>query len=113
MRTWYDFVAPSASQQSTLTSAWMNLIDCDEYLLVADGLGEIRQLGSNPNERALFPSQFCRKRIAQHFSIKKPWDWRQYQFKEPLLLETLHFFFNNPNLYHTKSASRTTPRRIE
>ena len=36
-----------------------------------------------------FPSQFFRRRIAEHFGLEVPWDWRAYTDVEPALLRTL------------------------
>lgn len=70
-----------------LLDAWEALKDAPEYLLIgAAGQTLYRIIDKDADN---FPSQFFRRRIAEHFDLKAPWDWRAYTDVEPSLLKTL------------------------
>jgi diadenosine tetraphosphate (Ap4A) HIT family hydrolase len=75
------------AQTQDLQRAWDSLQNVDEYLLMcADGQTLYSDLTGQPKR---FPSQFFRRRIAEHFRLEAPWDWRLYTDVEPALLQTL------------------------
>jgi diadenosine tetraphosphate (Ap4A) HIT family hydrolase len=62
------------------------------YLFLRDtaGLTAYRDLSAAaPGD---FPSQFMRRKLVEHFGVDRPWDWRQYDYQEPWLLEVLRHF---------------------
>lgn len=71
----------------SLSSALKTLANSPHYLLMgnADRVA-IRDISVGIEH---FPSQFFRRRLAERFSIPKPWDWRQFGTPEDDLLETL------------------------
>lgn len=76
-----------SSSAADIQGAWECLQDSQEYLLVAAaGQTVYRDLSDSPK---MFPSQFFRRRIVEHFRLGAPWDWRQYTEIEPALLRTL------------------------
>jgi len=75
-----------------IMEAYNQLALCDHYLLLRDTHGQVAviQPGSDPTGR--FPSQYFRRVLAAHFGLDAPWDWREYDFPEPALLDVLEHF---------------------
>jgi diadenosine tetraphosphate (Ap4A) HIT family hydrolase len=70
-----------------IQTALGELHSADEYLLLAaDDAVLFRDLRV---DAGAFPSQFFRRRLAEHFQLTAPWDWRAYDAVEPALLDTL------------------------
>ena len=75
------------AQTEDLQKAWDALQGADEYLLLnAAGKTLISDLEGLSSR---YQSQFFRRRIAEHFGLEAPWDWRAYTDAEPALLRTL------------------------
>jgi diadenosine tetraphosphate (Ap4A) HIT family hydrolase len=75
------------AQAQNLQKAWEALQDAHEYLLIsAAGQTLYSDL---EGQTGRYPSQFFRRRIAEHFGLEAPWDWRAYTDVEPALLQTL------------------------
>lgn len=75
------------AQTQDLQRAWESLQNADEYLLMsAAGQTLYSDL---MGQASRYPSQFFRRRIAEHFHLEAPWDWRAYTDVEPALLRTL------------------------
>lgn len=70
-----------------LRAAWEALQGTGEYLLMSSAgetlYSDLSDLSGH------YPSQFFRRRIAEHFRLQAPWDWRAYTDVEPALLRTL------------------------
>ena len=83
-----DLLFPEASNVDTdLEVAWAALTETDNYLLIGDKESvRFRDLQVDPGR---FPSQFFRRRLAEHFELDRPWDWRSYSQVEPALIRTL------------------------
>jgi diadenosine tetraphosphate (Ap4A) HIT family hydrolase len=83
-----DLLFPEATNFSAdLAGAWAALTETDHYLLIGNSENvRFRNLEADPGR---FPSQFFRRRLAEHFGLEKPWDWRSYSQIEPELLRTL------------------------
>ncbi len=77
----------SQAQAIDLLSAWEALQGADEYLLMSAADQTLYSDLNRQSER--FPSQFFRRRIAEHFGLEAPWDWRAYSDVEQALLHTL------------------------
>ncbi|WP_175484734.1 HIT family protein [Palleronia marisminoris] len=87
-RTRPELMFPEASATAKdLAEAWRALSGSNHYLLIghSDGV-RLRNLDIHPGT---FQSQFFRRRIAEHFSLDRPWDWRSYKGIEPAVLKVL------------------------
>lgn len=74
---------------ATLSEALANIAQVEEYLLLRATNREVAYLKITPEFRPLVPSQWFRRRLAERFDLRRPWDWRLYGI-EPWLLATLH-----------------------
>lgn len=75
------------AQAPDMQKAWDALQGAHEYLLMS-AAGQT--LYSDLKRQAgVYPSQFFRRRIVEHFRLEAPWDWRAYTNVEPALLRTL------------------------
>jgi diadenosine tetraphosphate (Ap4A) HIT family hydrolase len=84
----YEIVDFRVQHASTLLEAWSRVEDSVEYLALRDGFGAVGYCA--PGESGMgFGSQYCRRRIVEHFDLERPWDWRAYDSVEPFLLETV------------------------
>jgi diadenosine tetraphosphate (Ap4A) HIT family hydrolase len=75
----------------SLMDAWHKVSASDEYLVVEDCSGNIYYTMADKS-RGGFGSQYARRRLAEHFQLDDPWDWRAYKWAEPKLLQTLKSF---------------------
>lgn len=72
---------------TNLLDALHELQGTDEYLLI--NAGDQTLFSDLGGQTGKYPSQFFRRRIAEHFHLELPWDWRAYAEAEPALLRTL------------------------
>jgi hypothetical protein len=79
----------SAHVAKNLLDAWSELRDCEQYLLFQDTDGEVAYLSLDEATRAVYPSQYFRRRLGERFGVDRPWDWRAYDRPEPWLQETV------------------------
>jgi diadenosine tetraphosphate (Ap4A) HIT family hydrolase len=75
------------AQALDLQGAWDALQGAHEYLLMSAGGQTL--YSDLDGQAGRYPSQFFRRRIADHFGLEAPWDWRAYTEIEPALLRTL------------------------
>lgn len=72
---------------ANLREAWSALETVEQYLLIGDGKETLYLDIEAVDDR--FPSQFFRRRLAEHFELAVPWDWRAYAHVESAVLETI------------------------
>ncbi len=85
-----------AYRADTLVDALTRLQHSDEYVLFRDTYGHIAFLEITDDQaRRRFPSQYFRRQLVQHFHRKQPWDWHEYNYQEPWLLEAVQWFGMN------------------
>jgi diadenosine tetraphosphate (Ap4A) HIT family hydrolase len=82
-----DLFPEHHTQARNLQEAWDLLQNTHEYLLMsAAGQTLYSDLTGH---LGVYPSQFFRRRIVEHFGLEAPWDWRAYVDVEVALLRTL------------------------
>ena len=74
------------------TSALRGLRDATSYLVFRDTAGVTVHSDLSSVDAHLFPSQYLRRKLGEHFHMDHSWDWRQYDHQEPYLLESLQHF---------------------
>lgn len=81
-------VFPEATGSASSLIACMSAVkESDNYLWISDGSSyAYRSVGEKESG---FPSQFFRRRIANAFNVRAPWDWRAYTAPEEALTQTL------------------------
>jgi diadenosine tetraphosphate (Ap4A) HIT family hydrolase len=77
---------------TTLFEAYDRVRDSEHYLLFRDITGQFAAIEPRDNPTSHFHSQYFRRVLANHFGLKAPWDWRQYNRQETWLIETLNWF---------------------
>ena len=82
-------LAPSCE---SLPECWTRLSKFEEYLLLraADGRTWTREV--LPTERARFPSQYFRRRLATVSGAFERWNWRNISQPEPELIDAFRFW---------------------
>ena len=83
-----NVVFPEATgSASSLTACLGAVRGSNNYLWISDGSRyAYRSVGEGESG---FPSQFFRRRIADAFDVRAPWDWRTYTAPEQALTQTL------------------------
>lgn len=77
----------SGQRTKDLNHAWSEVMSASEYLVIRDTSGSVVCFTNTASQRA-FESQFVRRRLADHYKLDRPWDWRSYDAIEPDLVST-------------------------
>lgn len=73
----------------SLLDAWSINCEKEEYIVACDTHGTVASIDQNVIRENGFGSQHMRKLLVRHFSLDKPWDWREYEAPEQDLLQTV------------------------
>ncbi len=90
--SWTDVLPTADWVASNLTETLERLRNADHYLMFRDTSGVFAATVLPAEPSSQFPSQYFRRALAEHFDLQAPWDWREYTWQEPRMLETLACF---------------------
>lgn len=89
---WTDVLPDREWCTTNLLEAYARLRGSDNYLIFRDITGTYVGMEPIVQSSYHFQSQYFRRVIADHFALEMPWDWREYDFKEPWLIEAIDLF---------------------
>ena len=86
---WADVLPDMEWVAANLLEAYDRLRESENYLLIRDITGIFAAVEPRGESSSHFHSQYFRRILANHFALKAPWDWREYDCDEAWLLDTL------------------------
>ena len=87
-----DFLPDDSARANNLKEAFISLKGSDTYLLMVDSSGRIGFVAGRSANSPEYSSQYFRRKLAHHFKLNQPWNWRDYNYQETMLLNTLNRF---------------------
>ncbi|TWU19510.1 HIT family protein [Allorhodopirellula heiligendammensis] len=84
-----DMLPSERLRHPSLLDAWNINRVSEEYIVARDTLGTVASIDQNAIREHGFGSQHMRKLLVRHFSLNRPWDWREYKAPEQDLLQTV------------------------
>ncbi|TWT68816.1 hypothetical protein Pan14r_10630 [Crateriforma conspicua] len=77
-----DMLPFGRQAHDSLSDAWKANRNTDEYIVARDSAGRVASIDEDVIRLHGYGSQHMRRVLVSHFSLPKPWDWRDYEEPE-------------------------------